>query len=405
MRSVLYFLQLVLPTEKTNKAIRGFSKVRGLYDQLNEPFLRVVESMKNGELLEHRPLPRLYIGKNRTLLAEARSNSHGIVAIMMNVKTQPYNHSIRRDLCHLTADIVLAQPIGECQEFDTTGTDATLPTDYLPKASIKLKVIKVQQGVQTIATGTMERLYFRRAYTTHRLSTYMWVDVKKFRDLEIAKLFVKAIVHCQQDLEEESRYTASNQPAIPGKRPAPYAAAAKKRSKHYPNTTSAAPASSTSTTNNNTPTTTISSAANSSTLSRSPQPHEAINMTVTDADSVPSLSSLGNIGVTTAATNGNGKKISIVLPSSCATSSNARQEKDDRVVQNNGDSNYKSSGFISFTRYLGPEDNTINQIVDNDGKSRDYYLRKSKELWEKVFSCKSIYLNIFHIGREKKSGH
>ncbi|KAG2221839.1 hypothetical protein INT45_003553, partial [Circinella minor] len=396
--SVLYFLQLVLPTEKTNKAIRGFSKVRGLYDQLNEPFLRVVESMKNGELLQHRPLPRLYIGKNRTLLAEARNNPHGIVAIMMNVKTQPYNHSVRRDLCHLTADIVLAQPIGECQEFDTTGTDATLPTDYLPKASIKLKVIKVQEGVQTIATETMERLYFRRAYTTHRLSTYMWVDVKKFRDLEIAKLFVKAIVHCQQDLEEESRYTASNQPAIPGKRPAPYAAAAaKKRSKHSANTTAAAKASSTSTTGNNTPSTMTSSAASSSTLSPSPRADDVINMTGTYVNSDASLSSRGNTAVETT-TNDNAKRTLITLPSSSNTSSNAQQKSEDQVVYNNGNNNYKSSGFISFTRYLGPEDNTTNQITDNNGKSRGYYLRKSKELWEKVFSfCKEKEVPVVNV--------
>ncbi|KAI9249660.1 hypothetical protein BDA99DRAFT_523302 [Phascolomyces articulosus] len=357
--SVLYFLQLVLPTEKTNKAIRGFSKVRGLYDQLNEPFLRVVESMRNGELLQHRPLPRLYIGKNRTLLAEARNNPHGIVAIMMNVKTQPYPHSSRRDLCHLTADIVLAQPIGECQEFDTTGTDATLPTDYLPKASIKLKVIKVQMGVQAIITESMERLYFRRAYTTHRLSTYMWVDVKKFRDLEIAKLFVKAVVHCQQDLEEESRYTASNQPTIPGKRPAPHAAVAKKRSKHQTPSaaTSTTPAikSATSTT---TTTTTMTSKTNE-TLLPSPQAEEV------SADRNSNLPlARGNTVVATPASSSDDKK----------------------------------GGIISFTRYLGPDDNVTSQITSDNGKSRDYYLRKSKELWEKVFSyCKEKHVPLINV--------
>ncbi|CDH54470.1 hypothetical protein RO3G_03479 [Lichtheimia corymbifera JMRC:FSU:9682] len=347
--SVLYFLQLVLPDEKGSKAIRGFSKVRALYDELNAPFIRVVEGLKtagggDGTTMG-RPLPRLYIGKNRTLLTEARRTPHATVAVLMNVRVTPYRHSKRSDLFHMTADVAIVRPLGECREFDAAGVDPSLTADYLPKACIKVCVVKVVSGIQAVITAAMEKLFFRRAYTTHRLSRYYLPDLKKVRDTEIAKMFTQAIIDGHTSLLPEDAYYTSSAAAVSVANSNASSPSAKRPS---------SPANSSSPGSIHTP----SSSNKPSKETFSPSPD-----TTTAEQLVPSSSS--TIHATTI----------------------------DRIPD-------KQKDGIAYTKYLAPDDEATNQSQVGGDARRHYYLEQAKELWSKVFEfCSQKNVPVVHVNK------
>lgn len=337
--SVLYFLQLVLPGEKGSKAIRGFSKVRALYDELNAPFIRVVEGLKaagggDGTTMG-RPLPRLYIGKNRTLLTEARRTPHATVAVLMNVRVTPYRHSKRSDLFHMTADVAIVRPLGECREFDAAGVDPSLTADYLPKACIKVCVVKVVSGIQAVITDAMEKLFFRRAYTTHRLSRYHLPDLKKVRDTEIAKMFTQAIIDGHTSLLPEDAYYTSSAAGV-----------------SLANSNASSPSAKRPTSPANS-----SSPGSIHTPSSSNKPSKETHSPSPDTEQlVPSSST--TIHATTAI---------------------------DQIPD-------KQKDGIAYTKYLAPDDEATNQSQVGSDARRHYYLEQAKKLWSKVFECKcSIY--------------
>ncbi|KAI9321032.1 hypothetical protein BX666DRAFT_1913793 [Dichotomocladium elegans] len=380
--SVLYFLQIVLPSEKGSKAIRGFSKVRTLYDQLNEPFLRVIEAMKQGGPTSYRPLPRLYIGKNRTLLAEAQRVPHATVAILMNVQVVPYKHDKRNDLFHVSADVALVRPIGECHEFDATGVDTSLSTDFLPKAYIKVKVVRVVTGVQAIITDAMEKLFFRRAYTTHRLSRYHLPDLKKVRDTEIAKLFSQAIIDGQTGLlPADSYYTTS-------------AAAMDTASSDLGSFTSNPAIKRNATSIPATATTATSDAALLNPKKRdSPQVasdtlvNEQNNGVKRSKHTHSPDSGLNSMRIPSLLRDGSSKETHTNL-----TSTYNHKTTDSPMAIDNDK--------IAYTKYLGPDDETARELQnENDGR-REYYLEKSRELWQNVFTfCKQRNVPVVHVNK------
>ncbi|KAF7721254.1 hypothetical protein EC973_004999 [Apophysomyces ossiformis] len=192
----LYFIQVVDAQEKSPKALRGFSKVRMLYNCLNAPFFRAVEGHKTDEQ-QLQPFPRLYISKNRTLLTEARDNKESTLAILFNVEITPVTDQ-NASIFHFKADVAIVLPIGECHDFNQPSSDTIGSSEYFPKAWMKLKVLKVMYGVKTKITDAMEKNFFRRAFTTYRLSQVKANDLKKAKDVEIVDGFMKSIMGIEQ---------------------------------------------------------------------------------------------------------------------------------------------------------------------------------------------------------------
>ncbi|KAI7866728.1 Bromodomain-containing protein, partial [Spinellus fusiger] len=204
--SYLYFIQAVNAVEKGSKATRGFTHVRPLYNTLNYRFFHYVNVLKSGGSVPSYPFPRLYITKNRTLLTEARHHPHGMLAVMTNVMiakcTDNPNH------CRLLCDVVLVRPLGECHSFDETTVDPAMRYEYFPKAWSKVRIVRVVTGVSTLITVDMEKCFFRRAFTTYRLS-FRPTDVKKAGDANIVGLFMKAIMDPKQGEHQDPLETES----------------------------------------------------------------------------------------------------------------------------------------------------------------------------------------------------
>jgi hypothetical protein len=155
---------------------------------MNYSFFKYMETNDRDAL----PLPRFYIAKNRTLLHEAQQNPDGLLAILYNLKTEPTSNP---DLIHLNTTVILTEPLGEIHGFDIASmNDTDNKYENCPKAWIKLRAIKIVHNVDTIINTTMEKSFFRRAYNTFRISPKIPADLKKIRNDQVAKQFVRAIL-------------------------------------------------------------------------------------------------------------------------------------------------------------------------------------------------------------------
>lgn len=141
------------------------------------------------------PLPRFYIAKNRTLLNEAGIDPNGALAVLYNVKIKPFT----KDLYRLQATVVLCEPMGITHGFDESSMDKSDEYEFCPKAWVKLRVIKVVEGTNTVINGDMDRSFFKRVYNMYKLSSKVPGDLKKIGDQNIAKEFVHSILNPVQE--------------------------------------------------------------------------------------------------------------------------------------------------------------------------------------------------------------
>ncbi|KAI8987025.1 hypothetical protein BDB01DRAFT_784314 [Pilobolus umbonatus] len=191
-KSTLYFVQAI--GEQNSRLRRSFSPVRHLFEQLNTPFF---EYIKNGQI-DTVPMPRFYVAKNRTLLQDASQDQTGSVVIMSDVKFEPWNDK-NTEYFRLRATVVLATCISEIHEFDDSEMDKSLKHDYFPRAWIKLQVSKIVHDFETIINSHIHKNFFKKGYSTYRISTHTPADLKKIRNDDIATLFVQSMLEPSND--------------------------------------------------------------------------------------------------------------------------------------------------------------------------------------------------------------
>ncbi|KAI8097823.1 uncharacterized protein B0P05DRAFT_522223 [Gilbertella persicaria] len=188
-KSNLYFVHALSEQDWATKKLRGFSDVRLLFQCLNSSFFSYVESKEHGI-----PLPRFYIAKNRTLLHQAKSDPNGALAILYNAQLTPKQDTTAKNLYQLQATVVLCEPVGETHNFDDSSMDKSREYEFCPKAWAKLKVQHIVHNVSAVIDADIDRNYFKKAYSTFRLSTKIPADPKKIGNNEIAKQFARSIL-------------------------------------------------------------------------------------------------------------------------------------------------------------------------------------------------------------------
>lgn len=186
-KSNLYFVQALSEQDCATKKLRGFSNVRLLFQHLNASFFKYMSEPQPASV----PLPRFYIAKNRTLLNGAGVDPDGALAILYNVQIKPFI----KGLFQLQATVVISEPMGETHGFDESSMDKSNEYEFCPKGWVKLRVIKVVENVNAVIDADMDRSYFKKVYSTYKLSTRIPADPKKVGDKEIAKTFVQAILN------------------------------------------------------------------------------------------------------------------------------------------------------------------------------------------------------------------
>jgi hypothetical protein len=181
-------------TSATTKRLRGYAKVRPLYDELHGPLFESILHPSSSVT----SLPRLYISKNRSCFKEAISSSGAAVfTILWNAKFEPSSSS--KDQIVLTTNVTLAETFEESFNDMLTSTakasaSTQILSDLTPKAWVKIRPITTHHDVQTIITKQMESVLFRRPYTTHRVQPTSTNDP-----------FMERLVHCMTTGESDLR--------------------------------------------------------------------------------------------------------------------------------------------------------------------------------------------------------
>lgn len=188
--SPLYVIRAIGPNEKAN--LRGFTGLtKDLYRDFNASFFEAIpgyvidppdtftDSADNSadptdtpsEYYTPQPpeIPysRLYISRNRTLLENARDDPNSLLVILSNVML---SRGPQPDLVSITADSVLAKPVGVRHDIDPSqwrGGDLSTET---PKAWIKVKIVRNVGRIEVDITTEMEKDLLRRAYATVRIA-------------------------------------------------------------------------------------------------------------------------------------------------------------------------------------------------------------------------------------------
>lgn len=372
-KSSLYFMQLTLPEEKAtkNRIVKGYSDVIDIYNQLNGGFYRAVNAIKEGRFLHQRPLPRMYICKNRTLLLESQSRSNGVVAVFTNMELKPYTSLDDERLTHVIGDVALVRPLGKPVDFDISNADSRLSTEFLPKAWMKVKIVKVIPGVQAVVTLAMKRALFYRPYSTHRISNNRDLRTSA-SDVHLTRLFTRAVLDGKTSLNDPSTYQ------VPAEVASSFVSSSKRRS-----------SSSTAASQASTPS---HSSSSISSPSSSQQQFEQIKRR--------------KINSSTYTSNDDVHKPSSSLSSSPSSAMQAQQQTpspnfDQQVpilsrfssVDDNPQhpvtppESHHNTESLSFTKYLDPTNDESMQAEDTT-ENREYYINQSKELWEKVLQRK-----------------
>lgn len=180
-------------TSATTKRLRGYAKVRSLYDDLHGPLFESILHPSSCET----SLPRLYISKNRSCFKEAISSSGTpVFTILWNATFEPSSSS--KDQIVLTTNVTLAETFKESFNDMLTSTakasaSTQILSDLTPKAWVKVRPITTHHNVQIIITKQMESMFFRRPYTTHRIQPTS------------SDPFLKRLVHCLTTGESDLR--------------------------------------------------------------------------------------------------------------------------------------------------------------------------------------------------------
>lgn len=372
MNSSLFFMQLTLPEEKAvkNKVVKGYSDVIDIYNQLNGGFYRAVNAIKEGRFLHQRPLPRMYICKNRTLLVESQLKSNGVVAVFTSIELKPYT-SVDEQLTHVIGDVALVRPLGKPVDFDISNADSRLSTEYLPKAWMKVKIVKVIPGVQAVVTLAMKRALFYRPYSTHRISDNR--DLRKSAsDVHLTRLFTRAILDGKTSLNDPSTYQ------VPAEVASSFVSSIKRRSS---SSTSASQASTPSHSSSS-----ISSPTSSQQQSEQIKRRKMDSSTRTSNDNIhmpsSSLSSSPSNSMQTQqqTPSPNFDQQVPILSRFSSVDDNPQHPVTPPESHHNTES-------LSFTKYLDPANDESMQAEDGT-ENREYYINQSKELWEKVLQSK-----------------
>lgn len=375
MPSILYIVQVLEPNERETRAARGFGKVRPVYDQLNEPFQQAVDTWEETRSMPTNPLPRLYISKNRTLLAEA-CDYKGTLAVISNTRLEPWGGS------HflLTVDVVITQPVGECSPFESDEGSDQLPHEYLPKAWAKVQIVRVQRNIQFILSHEMEKVLFRRAYTTHRVSKHLPGDLKKARDPK-GELVMQAIENILTGVTavDEAKWGAlrhapspSAQPSAPKEKSRTGLGRKRKIANSPPEQAAQRVKSETG----------------------SPQPRDAT--LVGQNNRSPSSSH-----DTTPDKNSHTPSVSPDVHSPMVSQDEMLPSSPSK---DGYDPEQQPQSDKMYTKYLAPDDETMAQPSEADGKNREYYLEEAHKLWEKVFAvCREKNVPIVNIKKYTKN--
>lgn len=381
---------MIAPGEHAVKGARGLSKIREIYDHLNAPFMRYVSAVDKGEPVDALPpFPRLYIGKNRTLLTDASTDPSGLVAVLMNINVKPRKDCLRRDLLELISNVVLVKPVGPIRTLDSTVMDTHYPSDYLPKAFVKVKILKVYKDVKTIFTDSMEKAYLRRAYATHRLSKSM-ADLKRSGDPQVASYFMESILTGQNVIPQEQIKAVDKLVVIERKRSSP------------------------STQDTSTDPSTEASITDAHAEKRHRSNVSSDEMVVEENASMPTPSSDKTVASSSTLTNTNTNNTnihdSVKTDASVKEKENALESSDElgaeaeapqkkvvpKIKQEASD-----SGF-DYTQYLGPGDEAADHIQDL--RTREYYLSKARDLWSKVFDmCQKKNVPVIKASKYKEN--
>ncbi|RUS16257.1 hypothetical protein BC937DRAFT_91433 [Endogone sp. FLAS-F59071] len=188
--SPLYVIRAIGPNEKAN--LRGFTGLtKDLYRDFNASFFEAIpgyvidppdtfldsadnstDSVDASSDYYTPPPPeipysRLYISRNRTLLENARDDPNSLLVILSNVIS---SRGPQPDLVSITADSVLAKPVGVRHDIDPSqwrGGDLSTET---PKAWVKVKIVRNVGRIEIDITTEMEKDLLRRAYATMRVA-------------------------------------------------------------------------------------------------------------------------------------------------------------------------------------------------------------------------------------------
>ncbi|KAI7881946.1 hypothetical protein K492DRAFT_206425 [Lichtheimia hyalospora FSU 10163] len=368
--SPLYFMQLTLPKEKVskNRILKGYSNVSDIYDQLNGGFYRAVDAIKQGHPLPQRPLQRIYISKNRTLLLESQSKSNGVIAIFTSVELKPYT-SLDERLTHVTGDVALVRPLGKPVDFDISNADSRLSTEFLPKAWMKVKIVKVIPGVQAVITLPMKKALFYRPYATHRISNNRELRTSA-SDIHLTRLFTRAVLDGKTSLNDASTYQ------VPADVASSFVSSIKRKSSPSTSVSQASTASSLS-----------SSSVSSPTSSQ--QQFEQIKRRMIDESPSSSSTTLQHHQQTPSP---NFDQQVPILSRFSSVDDNPQHPVTPPESQQNTQS-------LSFTKYLDSTNDQSMQVGDED-ENREYYINQSKQLWEKVLQlCDNKDVPIIHVNK------
>ncbi|KAI8142561.1 hypothetical protein BJV82DRAFT_145681 [Fennellomyces sp. T-0311] len=158
--STVYTIAAMSPLEPKAKQ-RGLASEKLLYLQLNGPFFEAVERMKKDPTADHRTVPRFYIAKNRTFLEQV--SAFGVLAIFYNTKVK----RIRPKRYQVETDILITYPASSLYDIDRLSKDTH---ELAPKAWIHLRPLRIVENASFEVNETVERDYFRRMYTTARIT-------------------------------------------------------------------------------------------------------------------------------------------------------------------------------------------------------------------------------------------
>ncbi|KAI9494980.1 hypothetical protein BDB00DRAFT_761136 [Zychaea mexicana] len=158
--STVYTISAMSPMEPKAKQ-RGLTNEKLLYLQLNGPFFQAIERMKQDPTGDHSTIPRFYIAKNRTFLEQV--SAYGVLAIFYNTRVK----RTRPKLYQVVTDIVITYPASPLYDIDRLNK---YTHELAPKAWIHLRPLRIVENASFEANETVERDYFRRMYTTAKIT-------------------------------------------------------------------------------------------------------------------------------------------------------------------------------------------------------------------------------------------
>lgn len=186
----LYMVRGIGLNEEAN--IRGLRNAnKEVFSILNSSLMTIAEDLQlnpSSIIVNRKPLPRLFISKNRTLLESARDETESVLVVITDVKiTSSSSEHIQNVVCNA----ILVKPVGKRYDIDLSQWPVETNKNS-PKAWIKVKILEDIGKIEFQLNPKMEK-EFRKAYCTSKLevsatdSDYDKKLLTKFMNVAVGK--------------------------------------------------------------------------------------------------------------------------------------------------------------------------------------------------------------------------